>query len=529
DTVLVQPGTYVENINFNGRNIVLGSLFLTTGDSSHISTTIIDGADSGTVVTFDSGEDRTAVITGFTIKNGQAEYGGGIYCGNGSNPIIVDNIITQNSAGGPGRGGGISCVSSDPLVLNNIIIQNQVFGSEYPDKGLGGGIYCLNSNMEIIGNRICNNIAVVFVYEPYFVTISDGGGIYSESSSPVISGNEIIDNTAGDGGGIYSLYSTPVITSNIISDNSVGGSFNQWLRWGSGGAILCVSSAVDISANRITGNDTDIRGGGISFSNSEGKMSANLLVENSGGGWPDEGGAISLSNSDVDIVNNTLSRNSRGGINCADSSSPRIINTILWADSGEFWQEIYVDSTSTPVITYCDIQDTLWPGVGNISVDPLFRNPDNGDFHLMAPYCGDPYSSPCIDAGDPAILDSLLDCGWGMGWYRSDMGACGGGDSIMVGIDDYVDLLPDQMALTQNYPNPFNTQTTIRFILPEAQNVQLSIYDILGRQIHTLIDEYRQAGRQTVTFDASGLSSGVYFYRLQAGNVVETKRMVLLK
>ena len=80
DTVLVQPGTYVENINFSGHNIVLGSLFLTTGDTSYISTTIIDGDSAGTVVTFDSGEDSTAVIIGFTIQKGSGVYGGAINC-----------------------------------------------------------------------------------------------------------------------------------------------------------------------------------------------------------------------------------------------------------------------------------------------------------------------------------------------------------------------------------------------------------------------------------------------------------------
>ena len=72
DTVLVQPGTYVENVNFNGHNIVLGSLFLTTGDTPCISQTIVDGNDNGSVVTFENGEDTTAMIAGFTISNGGA-------------------------------------------------------------------------------------------------------------------------------------------------------------------------------------------------------------------------------------------------------------------------------------------------------------------------------------------------------------------------------------------------------------------------------------------------------------------------
>ncbi|MCK4695496.1 MAG: hypothetical protein KAT74_07025, partial [Candidatus Cloacimonetes bacterium] len=89
NTVLVQPGTYVENINFNGKSITVGSLFLTTQDTSYISSTIIDGNDNGSVVTFESQEDSTTVLSGFTITNGLASdsplnKGGGIKCLPGS-------------------------------------------------------------------------------------------------------------------------------------------------------------------------------------------------------------------------------------------------------------------------------------------------------------------------------------------------------------------------------------------------------------------------------------------------------------
>jgi hypothetical protein len=89
--------------------------------------------------------------------------------------------------------------------------------------------------------------------------------------------------------------------------------------------------------------------------------------------------------------------------------------------------------------------------------------------------------------------------------------------------------LPQNLLLCQNTPNPFNASTTIRFVMPESQQVTLTIYDLLGRQVETLLDEYRQAGVHTVTYDASHLSSGVHFYRLQAGDKLETKRMILLK
>jgi hypothetical protein len=97
DTVLVQPGTYVENINFNGHNTAPGSLYLTTGDAGYISQTIIDGDHSGSVVVIENGEDMSAVITGFTLQNGVGLYGGGICCGV-SSPTISDNIISENTA-----------------------------------------------------------------------------------------------------------------------------------------------------------------------------------------------------------------------------------------------------------------------------------------------------------------------------------------------------------------------------------------------------------------------------------------------
>jgi len=75
DTVLVEPGTYMENINYNGKNIVVGSLFLITSDTSYISQTVIDGNQNGSVVTFENWEDSTAVLTGFTITNGYSNHG----------------------------------------------------------------------------------------------------------------------------------------------------------------------------------------------------------------------------------------------------------------------------------------------------------------------------------------------------------------------------------------------------------------------------------------------------------------------
>jgi hypothetical protein len=97
DTVIVQPGTYPENIDFRGHNIVLASLFLTTADTSYISKTIIDGNSSGRVVAFTSGENGSAMLIGFTITNGDDRLAAGIYC-KSSSPRISNNIIKGNRA-----------------------------------------------------------------------------------------------------------------------------------------------------------------------------------------------------------------------------------------------------------------------------------------------------------------------------------------------------------------------------------------------------------------------------------------------
>jgi hypothetical protein len=89
--------------------------------------------------------------------------------------------------------------------------------------------------------------------------------------------------------------------------------------------------------------------------------------------------------------------------------------------------------------------------------------------------------------------------------------------------------LPKQFALEQNYPNPFNPSTTIRYQLPVASEVKLEVYDVLGKKIATLVNERQSAGSYQVVWNASGLSSGTYFYRLQAGTFVETKKMMLVR
>ena len=139
DTVLVSSGTYVENINFNGHNIVLGSQFLITGDTSYIGQTIIDGDSSGSVITLESGEDSTTVIMGLSITNGLSANNGGGICCMGSDPMIMYNNIYLNRISGAQSGGaGIYCVNSCSVICFNFIHDNCTRGVFPAERG--GGI-----------------------------------------------------------------------------------------------------------------------------------------------------------------------------------------------------------------------------------------------------------------------------------------------------------------------------------------------------------------------------------------------------
>ena len=89
--------------------------------------------------------------------------------------------------------------------------------------------------------------------------------------------------------------------------------------------------------------------------------------------------------------------------------------------------------------------------------------------------------------------------------------------------------IPNKFNLSQNYPNPFNTTTTIRYALPAASHVTLKVFDLMGREMEILVDETKQPSYHKVEWRAENLPSGIYLYRLKAGDYVETKKLILQK
>jgi hypothetical protein len=108
-------------------------------------------------------------------------------------------------------------------------------------------------------------------------------------------------------------------------------------------------------------------------------------------------------------------------------------------------------------------------------------------------------------------------------------GFFGGGDDWITALDEIEDILPLKFKLSQNYPNPFNPSTKINYSLAEPSHVQLEIYNILGQRVAVLVDEAKNAGSHTHLWNANNIPSGVYFYRIIAGDFEDTRKMILIR
>ncbi len=123
-----------------------------------------------------------------------------------------------------------------------------------------------------------------------------------------------------------------------------------------------------------------------------------------------------------------------------------------------------------------------------------------------------------LEVHDGAAGDTGNLIGWGLRF-----------NNAVTNIEPVSNTVPGTYALGQNYPNPFNPTTSIRFDIPKASNVKMVVYDILGREVRTLVNEFKNPGAYELKFDASNLASGTYFYRIEAGDFVQIKKMVLVK
>jgi N-acetylneuraminic acid mutarotase len=397
---------------------------------------------------------------------------------------------------------------------------------------------------------------------------SAGGAIMISRFDKVVVSNSLfeqnwsygnIDETGG--AAIFIEWASPLIKENTLKNNLGIGAIkciytssakllnNSFLyNGGPYGAIVCGYSSLNqptISNNIISNNHSYGAGGIFFYAGSYAKVENNIIINNVGL----LGGGIVCTAASPVLINNTIAYNSApnsGGIYCEANSNPVFINNILYGNTAATGNQVFIDdAASDPIFIYNDVQGGKegFEGDGsginysglyenNIDADPLFKDTALVNYSLSN-------SSQCIGAG----IDSIEVAGV---WYYApsfckmgnprpspsgsnpDIGAYENLLGTFVGVKEELKV-PKEFALFQNYPNPFNPSTKISWQSPVSSRQTLKIFDLLGREVATLIDEEKPAGSYEVTWNATNLPSGVYFYQLKAGSFTATKKLLLLK
>ncbi len=356
DTVLVHPGVYKENINFKGKNITVGSLFVTTGDEDYILQTVIDGKRNDHVVTFASGEAATAKLSGFTITKGYAH--GAVW---------------------PGfSGGGISCSNYSSPTLTHL----RVSGNEAVQEG--GGLYFDHCSSTIQDVTVANNLAG-----------GSGGGIRYSYGSVSLENVIITHNTArGDGAGIQFYHAEGTVKNALIADNSGGAK---------GGGLMfdgCSPTFINVT---IVGNWTAGYGGALNVSYmSQPKLVNSIVWGNSpeqiyfDTDWSDE--AVTIEYSDVQGGAAGIVTNGHGPVYWGSGNmdtSPRLVSVGLGnyhlADDSPC-----INAGKTSGAPTTDIE-------GNPRPSPVGSNPDMGAYENHSPVV----PVPQLEVGQQADPDPV--------------------------------------------------------------------------------------------------------------------------
>ena len=407
DTVLVEPGTYFENLNFRGKNIVLTSMYYLSKDSTFICSTIINGSqplspDTASCIILNSGEDSTAIVQGFTITGGTG--------------TIWDDI---HGAGTYREGGGIITESSSPIIRWNHIVNNFVTNTTGVVTTGGGGIRSGDGHPHIYNNIISNN-------EGRYGC----GIVMNYCNNAEIKNNLIVYNKGGQsfgGGGIWATGNSSTVLfvyNNTIANNHVSGSGTYG---GKGGGIFVFSILIHTKCNIIWGNT---------------QTTGNSIVAFLGGG---------------------LSGN------------------------------------------YSDI-DFFYSGTGNIDTDPLFTDSIN---FFLSPH------TPCIDAGDTSAFYNDLSSVPGsallpsQGTERNDMGVYGGLLSKYFPSCSLDPTKIEEVNESESFfvsPNPSNGHLFLHSII--NQTLDVAVFSALGKCV------FNQKIESNKVFQLIHLRDGIYYLKI---------------
>jgi len=476
DTIIVSPGTYYEHIVIDSKDLVIGSLFLTTGDEDYISQTIIDGSNEERVILY-SNVGEPSLLSGFTIQHGEIDgnlqWGAGIAVNWSDNIILSDLIVISNTS--EEMGGGIAFYGSTGEIINTFVSLNKATGnSNNYLNGLGGGIMLWGSTVNCINCDIINNEADL------------GAGVYELSSSNSYIDCSFSGNISTSPGGGVCTFNGNVNYEKCYFDNNIGD-----------GAIYAADASVTINTCLLTNNDIVIYGSdSIELIISNSTITNNNCTLNPI--WVHFGSNIYIINSilwnncESEIwlqqYNNLHVSNSiiKNGINGVDTSS--VGNNVYWYENILSANPNFVDSTSYYL---SDNSPCIGAGIDSIEMNGIWILSSNVDFE---------------DNSRPSPSGSFPD----LGAFENTMG-----NPIFVSENKTEDKFDCRI-----YPNPVNRELFI------SSDTQLNINDI------TIFNQFGQIvfnqSNSANNIDVSRLKDGIYIIEFTA-NELKVRRKIIIR
>ena len=347
--IWVKHGVYLGQITLHPYASLYGGFSGNETDREqrdwNLNVTILNGGYGDTITANTVSYGAVGAIDGFTITHDDATYGAGIVLA-GSDPIIANNKITNNTRG------GLRISRSSPIVMNNLIAHNSK-----------SGLTLSHAAPLIHDNAIIGNSSMY------------GGGLYLDHSNPIVLGNVISDNLAQyNGGGIHMTYSSAMILNNTIAGNSA--------QEFSGGGMCLEYSSDSIVANNVISGNSARGGGGMLIDYSSTRLVNNTITDN----YATLGGGMYLHSSSPTIANTIIARNSSG---------------IFKEGSVGIVTMRYNCVHGNKDFNYSGLEDPVGSN-GNISEDPLLADSRYGNVHIQP-------DSPCIDAGNNDDADEDFD------------------------------------------------------------------------------------------------------------------------
>lgn len=445
-----------------------------------------------------------------------------VYVQGGSIEFSNNHLYENEHKGGKGSGVMMVSDAKRAQIIGNTFANNSGEINHYTSRAC----YCYATSAVLFEGNVIRDNVNMNGFLNYYGTSQPG------ESEAIVRGNEIVNNKGSDGVGIASTETTMLIENNVIANNEA--------ERGATGILLTRMKSALIQNNLIYGNIAQMGkcAGITTWDGEDGQLQgfahpdvpddsdkhfyhhdpSSSIPKSKTSSIPDYKSVVLINNT---IVNNSCVTHGFGVY--VINFETHLINNIIWGNSnGETGYEQIGSTGGLSIVQNCAIQDGWESGENIMNADPQFVE---GSFQLSD-------KSPCIGAGLAAVTINGVELSCPETDCMDNIRPNPVGSTPDIGAHEHElgnpithvwtskEATPQSFKLQQNYPNPFNPATTISYSLPEPGTVSLTIYNLNGRVVRTLVDEEQSAGAYSRTWDAvddawAKVSSGVYLYRIQ--------------